>query len=228
MTSEPSSGRQLFLDFPRLDPASRPLIERGPYVPALAALKRWKAWPEGQLALTGEAFSGKTRLLTFWAVEAGAALVTGEALAAADMDEIAGLSIGALAVDDADRGANGLGLLAALNLCRKRQAPVLLAGAADPGRWHDHPPDLRSRLTAMPVVAIGEPDDETLAQRLEEECARRHLNLPPESVRYLATRMPRTWADIGRIANQIEATPGRAYSRKSARNVLLALGIEPG
>jgi chromosomal replication initiation ATPase DnaA len=228
MTQDPSSGGQLLLDFPRIDPGQRPLIETAPYQPALNAIRRWKQWPGGQLALSGETFSGRTRLLRLWAVDAGAALVTGPDLAAAPIEDISRLSISALAIDDADLARDGLGLLAALNLCRDRGAPVMLAGRGEPGSWFPAPPDLRSRLAAMPVVAIEAPDDETLALRLSEECARRHLILSDESVAYLAPRMERSWAAIGLVADQVERTKGRAETRASARAVLVALGMDPG
>jgi chromosomal replication initiation ATPase DnaA len=220
------TGRQLLLDFPRIDAAQRPVIDAGPYRGALTALRKWKAWPEGQLALVGAPFAGRTRLARLWAADAGAALVSGEALAAADIAEISNLSFGALAVDDADE-ASGLKLLAALNLCRERGAPILVTGQGEPAGWFGQPPDLRSRLAAIPVAEIGDPDDETLAARLQEEAARRHLNLPVESVNYLANRMPRSWQAVASVADQIERTAGRAYSRRSARAVLIALGISP-
>jgi chromosomal replication initiation ATPase DnaA len=228
MTQDPSSGGQLLLDFPRLDPGDRPLIETAPYRPALNALRRWKQWPERQLALSGDAFSGKTRLLRLWAADSGAAVVTGQALAAAPIDEISRLSISALAIDDADAASDGYGLLAALNLCRDRGAPVLLAGRGEPADWFAIPPDLRSRLAAVPVVQVEAPDDETLALRLREECARRHLILSDESVAYLAPRMERSWAAVGLVADQIERTRGRAETRAAARAVLAALGMDPG
>ncbi len=223
-----SSGKQLLLDFPRIDAGQRPLIDTGSYRAAMTALRRWRDWPEGQLALAGEAFSGRTRLVRWWAAEAGAALVSGEALARAPIEEISGLTVSALAVDDADAVADGLGLFAALNLCRDRKLPVLLAGRGEPGTWHAQPPDLRSRLGAMPVARIEAPDDETLSLRLREECARRHLILPDESVTYLVTRMERSWAAIGLVADQIERTKGRAETKASARAVLQALGMDPG
>lgn len=222
------SGGQLFLDFPRIDPDQRPLIETGSYAAALGALRRWKHWPGGQLALVGEPFAGKTRALRLWASDANAALVTGQALAAAEMDEIARLSVSALAIDDADHPEAALGLLAALNLCRDRGAPVLLSGRTHPAGWFTVPPDLRSRLVAMPVAQIEPPDDETLAFRLREECALRHLILPDESVVYLANRMERSWLAVSQVADQIERTPGRAESLRSARSVLLGLGMDPG
>jgi chromosomal replication initiation ATPase DnaA len=223
-----TAGGQLLLDFPRIDAEQRPLIETAPYRVALAALRRWREWPGGQLAVSGEAFSGKTRLARWWAGQAGAAVVSGAALARAQMDEISALSFSGLAVDDADAPADGLGLLAALNLCRDRGLPVLLTGAGEPVTWQKAPPDLVSRLRAMPVTHVDAPDDESLSLRLKEECALRRLNLPEESVAYLVQRMERSWHAIGVVADQIERTKGRAETLHSARQVLVALGMDPG
>ena len=219
---------QLFLDFPKADPDSRALIETGSYADAVTAIRRWRLWPGGQMALVGEAQSGRTRLLRMWAEDAGAAFVTGEGLADAEIDEIARLSVSALAVDDADHPPAAMGLFAALNLCRDRRAPVLLSGRTGPAGWFTSPPDLRSRLAAMPVVHIAPPDDETLAARLREESALRHLIIPEESVTYLARRMEPSWEAVGRVADQIARTPGRAEGLRSARAVLVALGMDPG
>jgi chromosomal replication initiation ATPase DnaA len=222
------AGRQLHLDFPRADADARPLIDTGSYAAAVSALRRWQLWPGAQLALVGEPASGKSRLLRWWAGQSGAAMVTGEALSRAPMDEIARLSVSALAIDDANHPGAELALLAALNLCRERKAPVLLSGSSEPGGWFDQPPDLRSRLVAMPVAQIEPPDDETLAARLREDSSLRHLNLPEESVVYLANRMERSWSAVARVADQIELTPRRAEGLKSARAVLVALGMDPG
>jgi chromosomal replication initiation ATPase DnaA len=105
---------------------------------------------------------------------------------------------------------------------------VLLTGKGEPGAWFSTPPDLASRLRAMPVATIGEPDDETLALRLREEGVRRHLNLSDESVDYLAPRMERSWAAVELVADQIERTKGRAETKASARAVLKALGMDAG
>lgn len=232
MTSGPSGGGrnsgQLFLDFPKADETTRAPIESGSYADAVIAIRRWRHWPGGQFALVGDRQSGRSRLLRLWAEDAGAALVTGEALASAEMDEIARLSVSALAIDDADHPEAALGLLAALNLCRDRKAPVLISGKGQPADWFRTPPDLRSRLAAMPVAAISPPDDATLAARLREECALRHLILPEESVNYLAQRMEPSWEAVGRVADQIARTPGRAEGLRSARAVLVALGMDPG
>ncbi len=215
--------QQLFLDFPKLEDEARPLLETGPYQPVLSLLRNWKAWPEGQLALVGEPRSGKTRLLRTWAAEAGGAFLTGEALAASDTDEIAGLSLNALAIDDADKAGNAPNLLAAINLCHARSAPILLSGAIPPAHWYDEPPDLLSRMKAMPLAVIDGPDEDILQKRLEDACARRHLNVPEEPLAYIVERMDFRWDAVDEVADRIEQTRGRASTLASARNVLKSL-----
>lgn len=215
--------QQLFLDFPRLEDETRPLIEAGAYAPVLTLLRNWRAWPGLQLALVGEPRSGKTRLLRAWAAEAGGAFITGKALAESDADEIAGLSLSALAIDDADVSGNGPNILAAINLCQARSVPILLAGATPPSRWYDDPPDLKSRMRAMPSITIEGPDEEALRARLEDACARRHLNVPDDSLNYMVERMDFRWDAIDEVADRIEQTRGRAFTIASARNVLKSL-----
>jgi chromosomal replication initiation ATPase DnaA len=223
MKSRPSGAVQLELEFPQLDPDQRPLIATGAYASPLAMIARWQDWPGGQLALMGEKNSGKSRLLRHWALETGAAITTGDALAASSIEDISSLAFVALGVDDADGGKNGLGLLRTLNLCKQRGAPILLTGRNRPVEWYTGPGDLRSRLNSMPVAAIDPPDDLALAARLQDACLRRHLNLPSESIKYLSDRMERSWQAVEWVADQIAKTRGRGDTLKSAQKALDAL-----
>ena len=45
---------------------------------------------------------------------------------------------------------------------------------------------------------------------------------------YLSNRMERSWSAVARVADQIERTPRRAEGLRSARAVLVALGMDPG
>lgn len=223
-TSGPN-GRQLLLDFPRTDGGQRAVIETEPYATALATLRRWRSWPGGQLALIGDAGAGKSRLLQLWAAEAGAGVVTGAALAAADITEIASLTVSALAIDDADGGGAGEGLLAALNLGRDRNVPILLTGHRQPALWFERPKDLHSRLSAMPVAEIGPPDEESLRLRLVEECEARFLRLPDDAARYLADRMERSWEAVARVGAALQHQGGRTFAPQAVRKVLISLGM---
>ena len=222
-----SGARQLRLDFPEADASQRPLIETEPYRAAIALRSRWRDWPGGQVALIGEPDAGKSRLLRWWAEMANAAVVTGADLASADIEEIAALSVNALAVDDADGDPRGEGLLAALNLGVRRGAAILLAGRQEPARWFTHPPDLRSRLQAMPVVQIGAPDEQSIRLRLVAACDARFVVLAPDEADFLAHRMERSWQAVGRVADGLADAGGRVFSVHKMRKVLISLGMDP-
>jgi chromosomal replication initiation ATPase DnaA len=225
MSEAGGGARQLRLDFPEADPGQRPLIETDPYRAPLALLRRWRDWPGGQLALVGEHGAGKSRLLRWWAEQVGAAVVTGADLAGADIEEVSGLSVKALAVDDADGDPRGEGLLAALNLGRSRGAAILLSGRGEPARWFSTPLDLRSRMQAMPVVSIGPPDEETLKLRLVDECANRFVVLAENEAAWLAERMERSWPALGRVADALADEGGDSFSSQKMRKVLISLGM---
>ena len=223
-TPQGSPDGQLPLQFPRRDPIGDPLITSGPYEPIRRMLDRWKDWPEGQLAIIGPKGSGKTRLAHQWASEVGGAYIEGAALSSVNISEISTLSISALAVDDADKMQNGPNLLAALNLARQHQAPIMLTGESEPSNWRFEPQDLQSRLTAMPVIRIGALDDLAFKERLTAACKERFMKLPADTAKYLVERMDRQHENIEPMAVALEqAANGKALSKASAKRALDSL-----
>lgn len=219
---------QLPLRFPAPDPTSEPLITTGPYETVRRMLDRWANWPEGQLALIGPEGSGKTRLALQWACEVGAAFIDGPDLSSADISQVSSLSVKALVIDDADKIKTGANLLAALNLTRQRRAPIMLTGSSEPSAWPLDPPDLRSRLGAMPVMRIGPLDDDAFKQRLTAACKARFMKLPEETARYLLERMDRSHALIDLMAVALEeAANGKALTKASAKKALELSSADP-
>ena len=179
------------------------------------------------MCLVGESGAGKSRLLTEWAREAGAAVVHGAALAEADIAEVSSLTVSALAIDDADDCSRGEALLAAMNLCRERGAALLLTGSSEPSTWALPPRDLVSRLGAIAMVRIDPPDEGVLEKRLVAACRARFMLLPPHSASYLAMRMPRSYRRIEDMALALEQAAereGKALTRATARLALEILG----
>lgn len=227
MTPERSSSEpagQLKLHFPEPRDDQAPLITVGVYEAAWLTLKRWKHWPEGQMSLVGQPASGKTRLSDAWAELCGAATISGEALSNADIEEISGLSVSALAIDDADSIERGEALLAAINLCRQRRAPLLLTSVREPSGWKLGPGDLQSRLKAYPVLKIPPIDDDALKSRLISACKSRYMLLPEDTADYLAMRMERSYGNIQIVVEALEAcAAGKALNKATARRALDSL-----
>jgi chromosomal replication initiation ATPase DnaA len=160
---------------------------------AAELLTSWRAWPGGALALTGPPGSGKTHLALAWALEAGARQVGPVApdVAAQAFQE----AEGRLLVDDADNGAVPEATLwRLLDLARAQDGALLLVGAQAPAAWPAATPDLRSRLAALGVARLEEPDESLMEVVLRRFCREQFIHLSDDAACYVAQRLPRTFA----------------------------------
>ena len=105
----------------------------------------------------------------------------------------ASLATGALVVEEAV-AADERALFHLLNLAREESAFVLLTARVAPAAWDVNIADLRSRLRALPVVTLQSPDDAMLRGLIIKLAADRQLALDEAVVRYLSTRIERSFA----------------------------------
>jgi chromosomal replication initiation ATPase DnaA len=189
---------------------------------AAKLLTQWRTWPSGALALTGPQGSGKTHLALAWALEAGARQVSARAApddAAAIFREAQGL----LFIDDADQDADEAMLWRVLDLARTESGAVLLVGGAIPGNWPATIPDLRSRLTNLAFARLGEPDEALMEVVLRRVCREQFIQLSDDAARYLARRLPRTFAAAHKMAAALDASlvkGAKPVALKAARAAL--------
>ncbi|MBK1662595.1 P-loop NTPase family protein [Paracraurococcus ruber] len=228
----PPSGlpaRQLALPLPLLaghDLAD--LLEDASNAAALAWLRRPADWPGGRLALFGQAATGKTHMLRGLAAARGWPVLEGLALRgwpAVPPGE-------GLALDDADCAPEEAALLHLLNLCAERGQAVLLAGRDPPARWAVTLPDLRSRLRAMPAVAVHPPGDALLSALLRRHFLLRQLRVERPLQDWLLARLPRAAAAMEEAAARLDRAAlaaGGRVTRALAREALADLpGFGPG
>lgn len=183
---------------------------------ALAAVESWPAWRGGCLALVGPAGVGKTHLARSWAEAAGASILDrrAPAIAAADGRPVL--------LEDADRGVPDEALFHLINMAVRSGGGLLLTGRAPPVAWPASLPDLRSRLNALPVAEIGEPDDVVLDGALRKFFRERNIRPTPEVVPYLLRRMQRSIPDAREIVRRLDEAAdaaGRPVSRALAREI---------
>jgi len=170
---------------------------------AMTWLDRVAEWPQGRLALWGEAGCGKTHLLHGWTGTTGAHDLTGPALPR--LDELPDLStLAGLAIDDADAMADEATLLHLLNAAAEARLPVLLAARAPPARWPVRLPDLASRLRAMTAVEILPPDDDLLRIMLKRLFKDRQHRVSCETQDWLLSRLPRTLAALREAVDRLD------------------------
>jgi len=204
------SARQLAL---ALD--HRPALGRSDFLvadcneAAVAWLDRWPDWPASALAIHGPAGCGKSHLGAVWRVRTGAVEVLAASLDRADgwLDSAADCCL----IDCADSGVPGddrreRGLLHLYNRLREEGGHLLLLARTPPARWRVSLADLRSRLAALPAVAIGAPDDAVIGAVLVKLFADRQLRVGEDVVGYLLARMERSFAAARRLVEAVDAS----------------------
>ncbi|NHF73831.1 P-loop NTPase family protein [Paracoccus xiamenensis] len=208
-------ARQLTLDL-----GHRPALGRADFLVtkanalAMAVLDTPEGWPQGRMLLLGPDGSGKTHLATIWAAETGAMRISASGLRP-DMVDALATEDGALVVENAHRvgfsaGAEQ-GLFHLWNLCAARGCWMLLTARTPPRDWDMVLPDLRSRMSAMPMTRIGAPDEALLAAVLVKLLADRQLSAPPGLIDWLVPRMDR---DLGLARRLVAALDAEAMAER--------------
>lgn len=166
---------------------------------AINAIDRPGSWPVRAAILTGPRKSGRSLLGRIFAAKTGGTLI-----------------------DDAEQHREA-DIFHHWNLAQEARRPLLIVAIAPPPEWAIKLPDLASRLKASPVFTIGEPDDALVGLLLAKLFARRGLQVTPETLRYIAGRIERSYIAIARTVDAIDTvalSQHRAVTTKLARAVL--------
>jgi DnaA regulatory inactivator Hda len=192
-----------------LDLSFRPALGRDDFfvapgnAAAVAWLDRWPQWPARALSIHGPPGCGKSHLVQVFAAKAKAQVIDASAVTVARVADLAGPGV-AIAIEDADRGVDERALFHLYNALHENQGWLLLTGREAPARWSTSLPDLRSRLSAVPVVAIAAPDDAMMQAVLVKLFADRRIAVTPEVVAYLIRHMERSFADARRLVDRAD------------------------
>ena len=154
-------------------------------------IARWPEWRDFAVCLWGPAGCGKSHLAHLLLAKSGGVLLAASMLTAGDVPRLAAHSM--VIVEDAERGVDEAALLHLYNHLRETGRFLLLTGRSPPSRWPVGLPDLRSRLTALPVAAILPPDDGLLAALLLKLFADRQVIVGPDVLTFVLARMERSF-----------------------------------
>ncbi len=160
-------------------------------------------WPVKAAILTGPRKSGRSLLGRIFAAKTGGTLI-----------------------DDAElhREAD---IFHRWNSAQEERRPLLIVSLLAPPEWKVRLPDLGSRLAATPVFTIGEPDDLLASMLLQKLFARRGLQVAPETLSYIVTRIERSYIALMRIVDRLDdlaMSRHRAVTIKLAREGLEQMG----
>ena len=178
--------------------------------------------------LYGPGGCGKTHLLEVWRRQSGAL----ELAVAEIADVVEGLhpAIAAgrpVVLDDADKvcasGEAQDALFHLINMVRDGGTGLLLAAATPPARWPLTLADLRSRLNAAQLVAIGQPDDILLTALMKKLFRDRQLRVSNNVIDYLMPRIDRSFESVLTTVERLDRlalSHGRAVTRDLAKSCL--------
>ena len=217
-----TAPRQLVLDL-----AHRPALAAEDFLVSAAnaaavdMIDRWPDWPQQSVLVVGPARSGKSHLANVWRLKSA-----GEAtLLASTLDEATVTLFQrskALVIEDLDRGiGHERVLFHLLNLAREHKTHLLLTSTRLPGDLDVELPDLRSRLRALPVIGIENPDADLLRSVLVKLFADRQLTVAPHVIAHLGLHMERSMEVAGRLVDEIDRRALAAH-----RKVTRALATE--
>ncbi|RAK61258.1 chromosomal replication initiator DnaA [Phenylobacterium hankyongense] len=208
-------AQQLRLRLRRPASYSRDEFVQGPSnAQATAAVDAWPSWHAGCLVLVGGEGVGKTHLAQAWAVNAKAVVLGREA---PDVAAAAGRPV---LLEDVDQGVPDEALFHLINLAGHKGGGLLLTARTAPARWPATLPDLRSRLNALPVAEVEEPDDVVLEGVLRKFFRERSIRPPKEVYAYLLRRMERSIPGAREIVRRLDEAADGPISRVLAREVL--------
>ena len=182
---------------------------------AVAVLDAWPAWHGGCLALIGPEGCGKTHLARGWAARARATALQPGCV------DVAAANGRALLLEDAER-ADDETLFHLINMA-EAGGGLLLTSRSHPRAWPTGLPDLRSRLNAMPVAEIGEPDDVVLEGVLRKFFRERSIKPAEEVYPYLMRRIERSVRMAREIVARLDEAADaeeREITRALARQIL--------
>lgn len=181
-----------------------PLIVGTSNADAVRYLRHVATWPVRTAVLTGPRGSGRSLMGRLFARESGGRVIDGHA--SVSEEEI----------------------FHAWNAAQASGTPLLIIADAPPSEWAIALPDLASRLRAVPVLTIGEPDDCLARDLIDALFAQRGMAISPDVAAYVVPRMERSYAMIHRVVAALDAASlekGRAISIRLTRETLLSQGL---
>jgi chromosomal replication initiation ATPase DnaA len=179
-------------------------------------------WPDdrgGALALVGPEGSGKSHLAVAWATRTKAKILSAAELNAEKLDALSGPVL----LDKADDAPHAESFFHLLNRTVRPGCALLLTGRSAPSLWPVQIQDLRSRLNALPVVELGEPDDAILYGVLVKLFEARSIRPPQDLLAYLVRRIERSVPAAQAVVAALDdaaAADHRPISRVLARELL--------
>lgn len=209
----------LDIDFPKLQGRDDYIIGACNRL-AAAWINRWPDWPKPghSLNLVGPAGAGKSHLASIWKEMCGARVCNCPAELASI---VTGADVPLVVLDKIDIAFNWPEdiLFHLFTRCDVESGGLLMLSEQPVAQMHWDLADLGSRMRGVAMVTIDLPDDALIYALLEKYFADRQLLAPPTMLRYLISRMERSFETVQTIAAALDR---RSIADKKPLSVGLA------
>ncbi len=192
---------------------------------AVKQLENWQNWPQRMMVLVGPKGSGKTHLAHVWAEKADAKIINAATVTSENAPEQAQKEH--VVIEDFEQvlgvPEREQAIFHFYNLMQSSSGSVLFTASRAPSHLDFQIRDLQSRMRALAIVALEEPDDRLLAAMLIKLFADRQINVGPELVPYLISRIDRSAFAVQSIVALLDDAAlekNRNVTRRLAAEVL--------
>lgn len=206
------------------------LIESKANEMAISMLDSWPNWPGRVSVLAGPIGAGKTHIASVWAEKASATVCKCIDLTK-KLDEFVELASNGqnFLIEDAGSGViDETAMFHFLNAIKQGDGYGLITSRSWPIEWNIKLADLASRLKAVQIFELSEPDDELLRHVMVKLFADRQLPADEKIIDYCVLRMERSLESAGRLVEAIDAealSKQSAITRVTAATALERLGM---
>lgn len=189
---------------------------------ALSLIERWPDWPYSLVVVHGPKGSGKTHLAHVFANRTHAQFIPPSRIGQAPADQLL-TGNHAWVIDGLDAVKSEDALAQLINHARARGDYVLMTANHAPSQLSFSLKDLTSRLTALPEVALGLPDEALLTGVLAKAFADRQLRVGPDMLHYAIPRLERSFEAVQQFAaacDEASLASGRGVTLPLMRGIL--------
>lgn len=190
---------------------------------AITWIRQWPRWRSRALIINGPAFSGKTHIAHLWRSESKACFAEINHLIFEDLSRYVEANP-FLIIEDIGPQCDETKLLHLYNLIQEHEGYILFTTNTPPSEWNIKLSDLDSRLKAIPLVNIHEPDDELLKALMIKRFSDCQLRVPDRVVSYLTKHMERSYEAVEILCSSLDRQSleqKRSLTLPFAREVLL-------
>jgi chromosomal replication initiation ATPase DnaA len=189
---------------------------------ALALMERWPDWPYSMVLVHGPKGCGKTHLAHVFAARTRATFIAPARIGSAPADQLL-TGNHAWVIDGVEAVADAPALAQLINHVRARGDYLLLTATCAAPDLPFTLPDLRSRLLALPTVALGPPDDALLMGLMAKQFADRQLRITPDVLRVAVQHIERNYEaaqGFVRAMDRLSLAHGRAITTALVREAM--------